>query len=187
MTTKNTLHPVLEAKIVVPAASEPFVCDRVVACDWLSWSCPITNFKNIHKAGKLGIKVQDNPDFSPMPAPDYKSMTGDARATGLQVFLNQTTKTLMCRIRQFCTRVLGFECSANKGRGKNFYNDSFSLFTPDGLSAGSVNFGGNHDTVFFELTGVGCQYLFDNERRRLCDERYLTPFTLHFGCMMFLM
>lgn len=182
MTISHKLHPVLEAKVVVPAAvSESAACNnREVACDWLSWSSPISSFKNIHKAGKSGIKVEDNPDFSPMPKPDYKSLTGDARSAGLHAFLEKTSMTLMCRIRQFCTGVLGFDCSANKGRGKNFYSDSFSLITPDGLDAGSVNFGGNNDTVFFDLTGVGCSYLFDNQRRRVCDARYLTPFTLHF-------
>ncbi|WP_170111853.1 replication initiation factor domain-containing protein [Photobacterium frigidiphilum] len=182
MTTSPKLHPVLEAKIVVPAlASEPVACKkREVACDWLSWSCPISNFKTIHKAGKSGIKVEDNPDFTPMPKPDYKSMSGKSRTAASELYKRQYLLILMARIRQFCTGVLGFDCGPNNGKGKNFYTDSFALITPDGLRAGTVNFGGNNNTVFFELSGVGSSYVFDNNRRRVCDSRYLSPFTLHF-------
>ncbi|MHA6614675.1 replication initiation factor domain-containing protein [Photobacterium damselae] len=154
---------------------------RVVACDYLRFSVPLSNFKNLHRAGKSGCRVHESIGFTKMPVPSYKgkNLKGKAFDKALSDFQRETHLALMSRVRQFCKNVLGFYVSWNRGFGTNFYQDSFIISTADGTKAGVVCFGGNNDTVLFDISGSGCQFLFDNDCRKSNDERYLTPFILH--------
>lgn len=155
--------------------------NREVSCDYLRFTVPLCNFDNIHRAGKAGCRVYESIGFTKMPVPNYKgkNLKGESLQKAIESFERGVYLARMSRVREFCKNVLGFYVSWNRGFGTNFYDDSFLISTKDGVKAGTVCFGGNNNTVFFDISGSGSQYLFDNERRRDCDERYMSPFILH--------
>ncbi|MGF1868456.1 replication initiation factor domain-containing protein [Photobacterium indicum] len=152
---------------------------RNVFVDWLRFSAPLSSLSELHRAGHHGIGFDDNMAVIKLPKPDYNMYSGEARARRIDLYQERYHAALITRLRQFCWLVLGFNCSVFVG-GKNGYTNGFKLLTPDGLSAGSVSFGGNNDTFCVDVSGVGSAYLFDNVRREFHDARELTPKILHF-------
>lgn len=64
-------------------------------------------------------------------------------------------------VRRFITHVLGFNYGAPKGKGFQFYDDSFTLTSANGDDyCGQVGVGGNNDTIHFQINGHGCKHLF---------------------------
>jgi len=55
-----------------------------------------------------------------------------------------------------------------RGRGLHGYKDSMTILA-NGIEVGYVGIGGQRDTVYFQISGQGCKYLFT----------YTTPFVIH--------
>ncbi|HIF9241030.1 TPA: replication initiation factor domain-containing protein [Photobacterium damselae] len=152
---------------------------RYVFIDWLRFTAPLFAMNHLDRANSKGIDFDDNFAVFRLPKPDYKHCKGDARQKRIEIYQQRYREALIIRLKDFCRLCLGFECSPFC-RGRNGYTDGFKIMTPDGLTAGDVSFGGNNDTFCIDITGTGCSYLFDNQRRSEHDARYMTPEILHF-------
>jgi phage replication initiation protein len=63
-------------------------------------------------------------------------------------------------LKIFVEHVFGFEVSPMRGRGLHGYKDSMTLRTTNGVDVGFIGIGGQRDTIYFQISGTGCKYLF---------------------------
>ncbi len=85
-------------------------------------------------------------------------------------FLICTQEYLTRCLEIFTQSVLGLNLSVPRGKGFQFYEDSMVLTSASGNDfCGFVGFGGNNDTVHFQINGVGCKHMFS----------HLAPWALH--------
>ncbi len=130
------------------------VCPVII--DHLAFTFPIRDLK--HLVGHVGygdLKIPEYPERINGIAPDfYTVLVKRYEATVIDY--------LEFLFKRFVYRELGMELSRPRGRGLHGYTDSFILLDKSGEhELGFVGFGGNNETVFIQINGLGCKYLFD--------------------------
>lgn len=91
--------------------------------------------------------------------PVYKSYTDDT--AGLEAFQEHVVMVRHLRLEQFVNRVLGLKLGSTRNYGRFFYTQSRELMDKKGkVSVGFIAFGGNDDTVYFQISGTGCKHVF---------------------------
>ncbi|MGO1296291.1 MAG: replication initiation factor domain-containing protein [Vibrio sp.] len=128
-----------------------------VIIDYFCFTVNMKDFRHCRKESPYsGFHFPEEPVFSSHYAKDFS----DIEAYD-EYFKNVYTDYLQETARRFITRVLGFNYGAPRGRGFQFYDDSFVLTSSDGDDfCGQVGFGGNRDTMHFQINGHGCKHLF---------------------------
>ncbi|MZI93239.1 replication initiation factor family protein [Vibrio sp. CAIM 722] len=128
-----------------------------VIIDYLCFTVNLKDFRHCRKESPYsGINFPTEPQFSTHEAKSF----ADIEAYN-KYFRDVYMEYLQETVRRFITRVLGFNYGAPRGRGFQFYDDSFVLTSSQGNDyCGQVGFGGNRDTIHFQITGHGCKHLF---------------------------
>ena len=97
--------------------------------------------------------------------PDFKTYPDTEE--GLDLFAEHVRFTEHLRIEQFVIRVLGLRLGSTRSYGRFFYSHSRELLDKKGKkSIGLVLFGGNNDTVYFQISGTGCKHVFSHTNGR---------------------
>ncbi|WPC72550.1 replication initiation factor domain-containing protein [Vibrio porteresiae] len=128
-----------------------------VIIDYLCFTVKLADFRHCRKESPYsGIHFPTEPVFNAGHAKsveDLESYNNYFR----EVYLDYLQET----VRRFITHVLGFNYGAPRGFGFNYYRDSFVLTDANGTDfCGQVGFGGNLDTIHFQINGHGCKHLF---------------------------
>tara|TARA_R110002124_G_scaffold258410_2_gene424226 strand:- start:16670 stop:17830 length:1161 start_codon:yes stop_codon:yes gene_type:complete len=123
-----------------------------VGIDHLAFSIPFRSFQRLDS--KAWAKM---PDFSTYPdTPE-----------GLDAFQEHVKEIEQIRVEEFVIRVLGLRLGSTRSFGRFFYTHSKELYDPKRKKViGFVAFGGNNDTVYFQVSGTGCKYLFSHTNGR---------------------
>lgn len=80
---------------------------------------------------------------------------------GLDLFQQHVLLVRHLRLEQFVVRVLGLTLGSTRNYGRFFYTQSRELMDKKGkTSVGFIAFGGNDDTVYFQISGTGCKHVF---------------------------
>ncbi|WP_342652272.1 replication initiation factor domain-containing protein [Vibrio metschnikovii] len=145
-------------------AQEEYQQSQVII-DALSFSFKIKDLQHCSKSGKYsGFRFPEAPSMSEMN--NFVART-ENEADELAEFRKRlVTNYLEEVLRVFIKRVLGFSFGPLRGKGFQFYEDSFALFDDSGNDyCGQVGIGGNNETVHFQISGTGCKHLFTNRSR----------------------
>lgn len=128
-----------------------------VLIDYLCFTVNIADFRHCKKDSPYsGIHFPDEPKFSTHTAKSFEDIEAYNR-----YFREVYTDYLQECVRRFVQFVLGFNYGCPRGKGFQFYKDSFVLTSEYGDDyCGQVGFGGNNDTIHFQITGHGCKHLF---------------------------
>lgn len=128
-----------------------------VIIDYLTFTVKISHFKHCKKDSPYsGIHFPEPPHYNAHTAKSPEDIEAYNR-----YFRDSYMDYLQETVRRFITHVLGFSYSAPKGKGFQFYDDSFTLTSADGDDyCGQVGVGGNNDTIHFQINGHGCKHLF---------------------------
>lgn len=93
--------------------------------------------------------------------PDYHSYPDTE--DGLFQFQEHVILVRHLRLEQFVQRVLGLRLGSTRSYGRFFYTQSRELLDKKGkVSVGFIAFGGNEDTVYFQISGTGCKHVFSH-------------------------
>lgn len=97
--------------------------------------------------------------------PDFKTYPDTVE--GIELFAEHVRFTEHLRIEQFVIRVLGLRLGSTRSFGRFFYSQSRDLLDKKGKrSVGFVAFGGNNETVYFQISGTGCKHVFSHTSGR---------------------
>lgn len=130
-----------------------------VIVDYLSFTVKLSDFRHCKKdAPYSGIHFPDEPVFNAHTAKTFEEVEAYNR-----YFQSVYTEYLEETLRRFIQYVLGFSYGSVRGKGFQFYEDSFVLTSDSGDDyCGQVGIGGNRDTVHFQIPAHGCKYLFSS-------------------------
>ena len=128
-----------------------------VIVDYLCFTVKLADLRHCKKdAPYSGIHFPEPPQFSHHTAKTFEDIEAYNR-----YFREVTMEYLQETLRRFIQYVLGFNYGSPRGKGFQFYDDSFVLTSEYGDDyCGQVGIGGNNDTVHFQITGHGCKHLF---------------------------
>lgn len=128
-----------------------------ITVDYLCFTVKISDFRHCKKESPYsGFHFPDEPQYDNFIAKKFSDLEAYQR-----FFKESYTDYLQECVRRFIQYVLGFNYGAPRGKGFQFYNDSFVLTSEFGDDyCGQVGFGGNNDTIHFQITGHGCKHLF---------------------------
>jgi len=130
------------------------VCPVII--DHLAFTFPIRDLR--HLIGHSGYGDLVVPEFPER----VHGMPLDIYNTLIKRYEVKVIDYMEFLFKRFVYRELGMELSAARGRGLHGYTDSFVLLDKRREhELGFVGFGGNNDTVFIQISGLGCKYLFD--------------------------
>lgn len=141
-----------------------------VIVDHLGFTLPISSFKNLERAGSDATKRNQ---WAKMPSVKSWSDIQDPvlREKAIEQFNQDSYDVLSERMKQFSFQVLGFTVSPPRDKGLHGYQNSFRLLDSTGrIELGFIGIGGNQNTVYFQISGTGCNHLFD----------HISSFSLHF-------
>ncbi|HAS6387109.1 TPA: replication initiation factor domain-containing protein [Vibrio vulnificus] len=129
----------------------------LVVIDYLTFTVKINDFRHCKKESPYsGIHFPSAPVFESHNAKTTQEIEAYSR-----YYRDAYMEYLQETVRRFITHVLGFNYSAPRGKGFQFYDDSFILTSADGDDyCGQVGVGGNNDTIHFQINGHGCKHLF---------------------------
>lgn len=142
---------------------------EAIKVDHLAFAFPIAELRHCRKSGQVGktYKTQTKypvlPEFKACHSIDLDELEKHKNKVAEQLidFYERTLKV-------WVTEVLGFDLSPMRGRGLHGYKDSMTL-RANGVECGFIGIGGQRDTIYFQISGTGCKYLFE----------HVTPFVLH--------
>lgn len=142
-----------------------------VLVDYLSFTVKLSDFRHCSKAGDFSGFAFPAPPVCPSIKAKTQQDLIDVQEFNRRLYLDYLEDVL----KVFINRVLGFSCGAMRGKGFQFYDDSFALFADtvndsgvetSSVYCGQVGLGGNRDTVHFQIPASGCKYLFTNRSRQ---------------------
>lgn len=120
----------------------------LIGIDHLAFSIPFSAFQRL-----------DNDNWQRLP----QFHTYPDTVEGLDQFKEHVAQVEKLRVEQFVSRVLGLRLGTCRSVGRFFYTHSHELLDPKRKhSVGFIAYGGNNDTVYFQISGKGCQYLFQH-------------------------
>ena len=133
---------------------------EAIKIDHLAFSFPLANLRHCRRAGFAGKTTRTQNFFPEVPQPK-SFISGDIEE--YERYKEQVRKQLAEYysdvLKRFTDQVLGFELSPMRGRGLHGYKDSMTI-KANGIEVGYVGIGGQRDTVYFQISGTGCKYLF---------------------------
>lgn len=141
-----------------------------VLIDHLAFSLPMTQFKDLTRAGSTRgkpYKWARMAEIKEYLSDDKFKNSEDAH----NAFRQDCLDILMFRIETFVTSILGLSLGPIADKGFNGYKNSRKIYDSTGrIHCGFFGFEGNQDTVYFQISGCGCKFLFDK----------ISPPSLHF-------
>lgn len=135
--------------------------DKVII-DHLSFSFPLSSLRHCHKAGFAGSTSKKQHIF-PLP-PKIENSEGKSLEEIEKHMLyvkSQLSDFYVRSLKIFVEHVLGFYISVPRDKGFHGYTNSMTMRTETGIEVGFIGIGGQNDTVYIQISGTGCKYLFD--------------------------
>jgi len=132
-----------------------------VIVDHLAFSFPLSQLRHCHKAGFAGYSPETQP-FFPLP-PEVESSEGKSldEIEKHSLFVKkQLSEFYLKTLKAFVDHVLGFTVSAPRDKGFHGYTNSLTLKSKTGVDVGFIGLGGQRDTAFIQISGLGCKNLF---------------------------
>ncbi|PWI34148.1 replication initiation factor family protein [Vibrio albus] len=128
-----------------------------VTIDYLCFTVKLKDFRHCRRESPYsGIHFPTEPQFD-----SHQAKTTEEIDAYNRYFRSVYEDYIQETVRRFITHVLGFNYSAPRDRGFQFYENSFALTSGDGDDfCGQVGIGGNNDTIHFQINGHGCKHLF---------------------------
>lgn len=132
-----------------------------VKIDHLSFSFPLTSLRHCHKAGFAGTTSKRQTLF-PLPPKIENSEGKSLEEIERHAFFvkSQLSDFYVRSLKIFIDHVLGFYVSSPRDKGFHGYTNSMTMKTESGVDVGFVGIGGQQDTVYIQISGTGCKYLF---------------------------
>ncbi|MDG3085466.1 replication initiation factor domain-containing protein [Vibrio hannami] len=132
-----------------------------VIVDHLAFTFPIRDLRHLAThpdfRKRYRFDIPQHPEKIPM-------MPLDIYNTLVERYEAEVVNHLEVLFENFIYWEFGMTLSAPRGRGLHGYTESFCLFDKTGNhELGLVGYGGNNDTIFIQLSGLGCKYLFDHK------------------------
>lgn len=132
-----------------------------IIIDHLAFSFKFSNFKDLDKAGRDWRKAVRLPVMPKRPHLDGVPL--EQRDAILDKFAADSYAALFLRMNLFTFDVLGLMLSPPRDKGLHGYTNSFRITDKSGRhELGFVGLGGNSDTVYFQISGTGCKFLFEH-------------------------
>lgn len=123
--------------------------------DHLAFTFPIRDLRHLPK---YSSRYPFHLPVHPIQNPALSSHEFNQRMRSYEMDVYNTFEALF---ENFIYHDFGMTLSPPRGRGLHGYADSFILLDKNGQhELGLVGFGGNNDTIFVQLSGLGCKYLF---------------------------
>lgn len=128
-----------------------------VFVDHLAWSMPIRALAYLD--GSVG---KDYLPYLMAPYSKPKGLTPKQQNEYTERYQKDFRIRLMAAFDTFMEVEFGMMLSPMRGRGLHGYEDSMTIFDLTGThQLGFVGVGGNNETIYVQLNGTGCGYLFD--------------------------
>lgn len=149
---------------------------RPVFIDYLAFSAPISVMKDVHTFQEKGFEwrkfqylpsyrhYQSEPRYACLP--EFQGIPEIPSSNMTDEQLNQYDTALIecyfARLRTWVSSVFGLVMGLPRGKGGFAYQDSALLFSDEGGSdhCGVIFWGGNRDTFYVQISGVGCAHVF---------------------------
>lgn len=146
-----------------------FKRNDAIVIDNLSFTVRLSDFRYLERAGK---DTSRELGWSKLPTQNFKRYKDDdIRNKLIEDYSAQFNHVMTIRFREFSEKILGLKVGASRGVGLQGYSDTMRLYDSSGtVECGFIMVGGNADTVHFQISGTGCNYVFS----------HLKPFVLHF-------
>lgn len=97
--------------------------------------------------------------------PNLKSF--DDTLAGYDSFVECVLEVEHIRLQQFVQRVLGLRLGSSRSFGRFFYSHSYPLMDAKmKRTVGFVAFGGNRNTMYFQISGTGCKHVFSHTNKQ---------------------
>jgi phage replication initiation protein len=132
-----------------------------VIVDHLAFSFPLSQLRHCHKAGFAGYSPKNQPYF-PLP-PKVENSDGKSleQIEKHALFVKKQLSDFYFRtLKIFVDHVLGFTVSAPRDKGFHGYTNSLTMKSQTGVDVGFIGLGGQRDTVYIQISGLGCKNLF---------------------------
>ena len=135
--------------------------------------------KSVNYAKRMGMIEIDNMRFT-LKSSAFQKMRAssgwaqlptlasfDETREGYDSFVECVLEVEHIRLGEFVNRVLGLRLGTSRPFGRFFYSHSYPLYCPKRMvEVGSVMFGGNKDTIFFDISGTGCKHVFTHTNKQ---------------------
>lgn len=133
-----------------------------VKIDHLAFSFRLSELRHCAKAGFSACSV-NTLLFPQMPKIENHTAQSDESIQRHKEFVsNQLADFYIKTLTVFVEYVLGFELSLPRDKGFHGYKNSITLLAGNGSEVGFIGIGGQQDTVYIQISGQGCQYLFSH-------------------------
>lgn len=126
--------------------------------------------KTVNYAKRLGMVEIDHMAFTLSSSSFQKMRASDGWAqlpnlksfddtlAGYDSFVECVLEVEHIRLQQFVQRVLGLRLGSSRSYGRFFYSHSYPLLDAKSKrTVGFVAFGGNKNTMYFQISGTGCK------------------------------
>ncbi|WP_159359527.1 replication initiation factor domain-containing protein [Vibrio cholerae] len=129
-----------------------------VFVDYLAWSVPYASFRHAHKSDLSSLI------WAPLPKPDYRmARTPEQKEKLIELYKQKWNVAMMERLEVFCLHVLGLRMSPWRDKGLYGYENSCHLMSKySNKHVGFVALGGNRNTCYFQIEGVGCRTVLEH-------------------------
>jgi phage replication initiation protein len=132
-----------------------------VIIDHLAFSFPLASLRHCHRAGFAATTSKKQTLFPLPPKVDcLEGKTLEQIERNRLAIEAQKIEFFEKTLHVFVRFVLGFELSAPRGKGFHGYTESLTMKTQNGVDVGFIGIGGQRDTVYIQISGTGCKYLF---------------------------
>lgn len=147
---RNKHQAKIDYKVLSDAVTPVFI-------DHLAWSMPIRSLAYLD-----GFVGQHYVPYLMAPYSTPKGLTPDEQNAFTERYQKDFRIRLTAAFETFMEVEFGMLISPMRGRGLHGYEDSMTIFDLTGThQLGFVGVGGNNDTIYIQLNGTGCRYLFD--------------------------
>lgn len=148
--------------------------DDLIIVDHLAFTVPMIEFRHLEFAGGEHKK-----QWAKFPKRTFNKIKDNAvKEHMIADYQAEYAHVCMVRFRQFCDKILNLRISENREKGLHGYTNSATILAKNApIKLGFIGFGGNNNTIYFQLSGEGCKHLFS----------FIRPFNLHFWLTKVLM
>jgi phage replication initiation protein len=138
-----------------------------IIIDHLAFSVPMVEMRHLSNSGGEIGKF-----WKSFPKKNWKNVKdSDLKTKLIEDYQAEYQNVCLERFRQFCDRIMGLRLGNFRERGIHGYTNSAKILAKNApIELGFIGFGGNNNTIYFQLSGQGCKHVFEK----------ITPFQLHY-------
>jgi len=132
-----------------------------VIIDHLAFSFPLSSLSHCHKAGFAGTTAKKQTVFPIPPEVENFEVKTLEEIEKHRLQVSDLLSDFYERsLKVFVEHVLGFYITTSRDKGFHGYTNSMTIRTETGVEVGFIGIGGQNNTVYIQISGTGCKYLF---------------------------